>query len=348
MATAAFQILFVIVGLLSLAGCGGETIPTSPSTPNEVGSSLRPVSVTIAGPSSLDHPEATDQLTATVTFSDHTSRDMTREASWLGTEPIAIIGPGVIKAISYGTGSVSASYRNVGASVSIRIAPAGAFLIAGSVRSEDGFRVAQARVGFSSHCGTHSTITDVFGGYILPAEGEATMRVEREGFRPQVKQMVVGADGQVDFQLQHVEVAGDLTGTYRLIVTASASCRLPLEVMQRSYDAHVLDMPPDLLVRLSGANMVAWGGEPGFTGSRNQSTVRFDIRDTFDDGYNFIERIDPGRDLYYSGTATGTADKARIVATFSGRLRLQAFGGGVIASCEASDHRLDLTRSESR
>jgi Carboxypeptidase regulatory-like domain len=343
------QTLFVTLGLLALAACGGETLPTSPSMPTEVSSSLRPVSLSIAGAASLDHPEATGQLTATVTFSDHTSRDVTAEASWAGVdEVIGITGPGVIKAVRYGTGTVSASYRGVSASIWIRVAPAGAFLIAGSVRSEDGFRLVQARVEFSSRCGTHTTTTDVFGGYVLPAEGQATMRVERGGFRPQIKQVMVGEDGQVDFQLQHVEVAGDLTGTYRLIVTASTSCHLPPEVMQRSYDASILDIPPDLLVLLSGANMVAWAGEPGFTGSRNQSTVRFDVRDTFDDGYNFIERIDPGRDLYYSGTATGVANPARIVATFSGRLRLQAYGGGMIASCDASDHRFEFTRSASR
>ena len=348
MATTARQPLFVVFGLVALAGCGGETLPTSPSSPIEVSGSLRPVSLTIAGSPSLDHPEATGQLTATVTFSDHTSRDVTAEASWLGTEPIAVIGPGVIKAVSYGTGSVSASYRSVGASTSIRIAPAGAFLIAGSVRSEDGFRLEQARVEFSSHCGAHSTMTDVFGGYVLPAEGQATMRVEREGFRPQVKQMMVGGDGQVDFQLQHLESAGDLTARYRLIVTASASCALPKEVMQRGYDARVLDMSRDLLVLLSGADMVSWAGEPGFTGRRDQSSVYFDVRDTFDDGYNFIERIDAGKDLYYSGTATGTADQTRIVATFSGRLLLRAYGGGIIASCEANDHRFVFTRSEAR
>jgi hypothetical protein len=189
-------------------------------------------------------------------------------------------------------------------------------------------------------------MTDEFGAYILPAEGLATMRVEHDGFYAQVKQLTVGTDGHVDVELQPLATAGDLTGTYRLTVTASRSCVLPAEVMQRSYDARILDTEQELWVRLSGANMVTWAGEAGFTGHRDGNTVQFVVRDTFDDGYNFIERIDPGRDLYYAGTATGLAERTRIVATFTGRLVLRARSGGSSLSPCVGDHRFEFTRSE--
>jgi hypothetical protein len=129
-------------------------------------------------------------------------------------------------------------------------------------------------------------------------------------------------------------------------VTASPSCTLPPEVRQRRYDARIVETQNNLFVELSGAVMVTWGGRPGFTGTRHDSVVRFDVTDTFDDGYNFVERIGPGRDLYYSGSAVGDVRDATIVAVFSGTLVLRG-GAAVVAECEATDHLFELVRSNS-
>jgi hypothetical protein len=75
--------------------------------------------------------------------------------------------------------------------------------------------------------------------------------------------------------------------------------------------------------------------------------VRFDVSDTFDDGYSFIERVGPGSDLYYSGTALGDVRDATIVAVFSGTLVLRS-GVAVLAECEATDHLFELVRSNGR
>jgi hypothetical protein len=342
-------VIIPLIGvLLTLVSCNRHSNPVSP-TPVPDSGSPSPLSMTIGGTTSLDHPGETGRLTATVTFSDNTSRDVTADASWVGHEGvITMTGPGVFTAERYGTGSVSARYRTVNATAQIRVAPAGAFLIAGSVTAAGGFRLAEARVEFASGCGTLRTTTDMSGNYILPAVGQATMRAEREGFRGQVKQMMVQTDGRVDFELQTLDTAGDLSGSFRLTVTASPSCALPPEVMQRRYVATILQTQQELFVLLTGANLVAWGGQAGFTGTRDHSTVRFVVRDTFDDGYNFIERITGTwpdvTDLYYAGTAMGTADGTRVLAAFNGKLELRR-GSTMIARCDASDHRFELTRS---
>ena len=119
------QAVVFVLGALALAGCDRESNPVSP-TPSP--GSPRPVSLTIGGTTSLDHPGETGQLTARATFSDNTSRDVTAETSWAGQEGlITITGPGVITATGYGTGTVNARYLAVSAYVWIRIAPAGAF-----------------------------------------------------------------------------------------------------------------------------------------------------------------------------------------------------------------------------
>ena len=341
------QAVLFVFGGLALAGCGKST-PVSP-TPTPGPGLPTPVSMTIRGPTSLDHPGDTGQLTATVTFSDNTSRDVTVDASWtvIAGSMVAITGPGLIRATGYGLGNVSATYLTVEGKRQIRVVPAGAFLVEGWVMPQGrGFpALAQASVEFSSRSGTYRTTTNESGHYFLPAAGETTMRVERDGFRAQVKQMMVERDESVDFELDPIETADDLSGAYRLIVTASASCVLPPEVRQRSYDARILQMQRDLFVLLTGANLVAWGGSTGFIGSRDTNVVRFVVRGTFDDGYNFIEQIDsaPRRDLYYSGTAAGDADETRIVAAFSGKLELRS-GLTTLAKCEATDHRFELTR----
>jgi hypothetical protein len=340
-------IIPLAVAFLTLASCDKHSSPVSPTPVADPGSPT-PLSMTIGGTTSLDHPGETGRLTAMVTFSDNTTRDVTGEASWVGHEGvITMTGPGVFTAERYGAGSVSATYRTVNGTAQIRVAPAGAFLIAGSVTAAGGFRLPEVRVEFSSGCGMHHTTTDMSGNYVLPAVGPATMRAEREGLRGQVKQMTVQTDGRVDFELQTLDTAGDLGGNFRLTVTASPSCVLPPEVMQRRYDATILQMQRELFVLLTGANLVAWGGQTGFSGSRDQSAVRFVVRDTFDDGYNFIERIagtsTDATDLYYAGTAVGAADQTRIVAAFNGKLELRR-GSTTIARCEASDHRFELTR----
>jgi hypothetical protein len=340
--------LLFILGASTFAGCGEDASPLSPSP-----GAPRVVSVTIAGTTSFDHPGETSQLTATARFSDNTSRDVTAEASWHeGLGVFSIAGPGLITARRYGTDTVVARYLTVSGSAWVRVAPAGAFLVSGSVTSAGGFRLSQARVEFSSRCGTHSMTTDDSGDYVMPAQGEATMRAEREGMGAQVRQMTVVRDMRVDFELQPLDTPGDPSGAYRLTVTASASCVLPPEVMQRSYDGRLLQIGRDLFVILTGPSLIELGGTPGFTGSRDGNAVQFVVRDTFDEGYNFIERIagtsTDGTDLYYSGTASGEAGQTRIVAVFSGTLDLRSHGKGTgiaPAKCEAADHRFELTRN---
>lgn len=339
--------LSMIVGVLALAGCDEGSTPVSP-TPVPGAGSPRPISLTISAPASLDRPGASGQIAATARFPDGTSQDVTTEASWGATEGwLRITAPGTITATRYGIASVHARYQSLNASAGIRIAPAGAFLLHGSVTGARGFRLPGARVESASGCGTHSAVADEFGAYIIPATGLASMRAQMNGFRDHVTQLTVGADGRLDLELQLVPATDSLNGLYRLTVSAAPSCVLPSDVRQRSYDARILEVDRNLSVLLSGATFALWGGQPGFTGSRDRSTVHFVVTDTYDDGYNFIEMIEPGRYLQYAGTAVGTADRTRIVATFSGKLELQAsVAGATSASCVAADHRFELTRTD--
>ena len=329
---------------LALTGCSGPNSPSS-ATPLPT---VRVVSMAISGRTTLTSPGDSSQLMATATFSDGTSRDVTADAVWYGGDAITISGRGLITARAFGFGSATARYRTGQGFAAVRVVPDGAFLVQGSVLAQGGFRLAGATVQFSSRCGTHTTTTNENGNYVLPAEGDAAVRVQMEGFAPLVQRTTMERDGHLDFELQHIRTAGDLSGAYRLTVTASPSCTLPVELVQRSYEASVLEVQQDIFVILSGAQLVAWGGETGFTGRRDGSAVQFTVLDSFDAEYSFIEMIDAVRYLYHAGTAEGRADETDIVALFKGTLELRGSTGASSAYCMAADHRFELTRTDSQ
>jgi hypothetical protein len=116
--------------------------------------------------------------------------------------------------------------------------------------------------------------------------------------------------------------------------------------MQMAYLAHVEVSDETVFVELGPYDrVVAWGGTAGFTGTRVGDSLQFVIRDTFDDGYNFVSRIPGVGDVYHSGTAFGAYQDGRIVATLSGRIGLtprSSQSGQASGVCNAADHRLEF------
>lgn len=199
--------LLFVLSVLAVGSCDSST-PISPTLTPSPGSPT-PVSMTIGGITSLDHPGDTGQLTATVTFSDNTSRDVTADASWtrIPGSAVEITGPGLIRATAYGLANVSATHLTVQGQKHIRVVPSGAFLVEGYVWAEGPISLpglAQANVEISSRSGTYRAATNR-GHYFLPAAGETTIRAQADGFRAQVKQMTVEGDESMDFELQALE-----------------------------------------------------------------------------------------------------------------------------------------------
>jgi hypothetical protein len=130
-------------------------------------------------------------------------------------------------------------------------------------------------------------------------------------------------------------------------MTASPSCTaLPVVAVRRTYPAQVQEQPNgDMLVLVVNSTdiMVGWANDDGFAGKRDGNTVRFDIVDDLFAAYAMIERIPGVGDMGYFGTATGTIDdNGNIIAAFNGEYRL-GYGMGPVL-CDASDHRIEVTR----
>jgi hypothetical protein len=202
------------------------------------------------------------------------------------------------------------------------------------------------------------------------------VRVEKEGFVAQEKQLTVERDEVVGFELQRIITSTDsIDGVYTMTFTAAPGCALPPEVMQRKYLARITEKagPPPafgdlggrlpgtadykdgwLLVELDGLGSCWFEG--GFTGKREGSIVRFDIVGDPETllQYLFTEAVDgwcpgvnglwwgscSGRYLDYTGTATGMIVDGNILTEFNGDVRLY---GAQSARCTGY-HRLDFTR----
>jgi len=316
-----------------------RTMPPNPLEP----SPTTVVSLTITGGNAMAEPGTVAHFVATAEFGDGSTSDVTTDATWSAQRQVlTMLGPGTARADFYGTEQLTARYHGVSGTTYIRVAPDGAYLMSGYVHTEGGIPIPDALVELTSSCGTASTMTNAYGRYTLPAEGEATVRVEKAGFDPDSTQMMVDADGPLNFTLHMSEGGGNLRRTYRLDVSASPSCTLPAAVMSRTYTATLEQMGANVWVTLSGADFVAWG-EAGFTGTRSGDVVSFKVSTDVLDDFSMVERIPGVGDVYFSGTAAGTFGEPDFSTTFNGRIDVSPSpAGSAKGTCLATNHRMDF------
>jgi hypothetical protein len=231
------------------------------------------------------------------------------------------------------------------------------FRVTGRV-TEGGVRVEDARVSAASTSGTATTTSGVDGGYALtPVSGAAVIRVEKDGYVAQEKQLTVQRDEVVDFGLPRSNAAG-IDGVYTLTFTAAPSCTLLPEFMRRTYLARITEKAGGLLVEVDGPGFPSDFWRYGFKGQRDGSGVRFDLIGdpnarnpwNYESDYLFVEYLDggcllgqacgPQRFLGYNGSATGTIGERSIATVFSGTVRLW---GAQSAQCTGG-HRLEFAR----
>ena len=339
--------LLGVVAALAVSACDDGRPPSAPSA-----SSTTARAISIAGTHGLRQPGDAVQLTATATLRDGTAKDVTGEATWATPPPMTVlmISPtGLATVLTYGTAEVVAGYAGAIQSVRVRVAPEGASLITGTVASASR-SIDRATVEIASAMGVYRTLTDFSGTFVLPGAGPATIQVSKLGYETATRDLTLDSDTQLTVDLAPSTEAKELFGDYTLTVTASSSCNLPPEAVRRTYRAIVEAGPDyerhyDVEVVLLGADFSydRWFGKAGFTGRVSGRSLIFEISDDMDSGFTFVEFIRHLTTLSYSGIATGTMANATIVAAFNGDVVLRV-GSAAVASCSASDHRLEFTR----
>lgn len=163
--------------------------PTAPTTPATT-IQLRVTRVVINGSGSLTSIGETRQLTATATFSDGTTKDVTSDGRWQSgdTRVVTVSASGLVTVVGFGSTGVSLSYQlgssTVGTSLTVTATPAGTFVMRGRVREPgaggiSGFRVIDTLSG-------RSLTTDSAGEFSfaeLPSL-RAHFKTEKDGFEP--------------------------------------------------------------------------------------------------------------------------------------------------------------------
>jgi len=175
------RLLTVFAIVVCSTGCGHENSPVTPTPPPGPPQLLR---VQISGNASLTTVGQTSQLTATASFTDGTSRDVTTEARWTSSASsvVSVSSTGLLTVLQLGATVITAAYSNLASSVNVRPTPPGTFVIAGWVREPGQGGVAGARVTDTVSLMTASS--DSGGDYRLVAlpRGETHLRAEKDGY----------------------------------------------------------------------------------------------------------------------------------------------------------------------
>jgi hypothetical protein len=117
---AAARLAALAIGGALCAACGGSS-PSTPTTPPSSAATTASVSVTGSAPDVGSEAP----FKATATLSDGTTQDVTATATWTSAnQAVATVSPaGIVRGVSAGQTSISASYQNVSGARPVTIAP---------------------------------------------------------------------------------------------------------------------------------------------------------------------------------------------------------------------------------
>jgi hypothetical protein len=369
----------VCAGPLILTGCGSDPTPLHPSptaTPNPSTSVIRVTDLRVGGPASLP-PGETAQFTATASFSDGSTRDVTSEATWTSADAsvIAVTAAGRATARSNGTAEVQAALFTISNMREVIVVPAGRYRLQVYVREDqaavpiDGVRVevmSGAAVGLAA-------TTDWDGRAVLYGVTEdAQLQFSKAGYETRVQSVhIVNNYTPIGVQLLASGSRVDLPGGYQLTIS-SGSCEngahLPPDATSRTYAARMWNEGLNVVVELDDANFAlaycplcheTRGNR--FVGQAQPLGARFTLIDysppmDWNDGIypDVVERLANGSLLTIAGRATVAPTAGGLAGTLDGAISIYAdldlvsAGSSPAAVCRSSSHGFTLVRQGSR
>ncbi len=194
---------WMLLPIVFAAACDGGPNRPTPVVPDVSVQAVFPSRIEITGEDSVP-PGDTTQLTATVHFSDGTSRNVTEEATWLSSDVnvFGLSGPGVVSARARGESFVRVEYRGLQAGRLLFVMPRGTYRLTGVVR-KDGEPIDGARVEITSGAGTGLfAITDNGRYRIYGVAGDTQVRVTRPDSEPAVRSLDVNTNQSLDFDFK--------------------------------------------------------------------------------------------------------------------------------------------------
>ncbi len=353
----ASYVAVILTGMLVACDKPPES-PAAPQTPN-VPTPPSPATVAlvrleIAGPASVE-PGGTGQFTATAHYSDGSTLDKTREASWRTSDDsvLAISPGGTAVARARGESSVIASFDGRSSTKpEVLVLPAGTYRLRGAVR-DAGLPVDGARVTVTENPAEGLTATSRNGEYRLYGiAGVADLHVTAAGYVGIEQRVDVTGHQTQDFVLVPSRPRENVSGTYTLRVTAADSCQsiLPSDLFVRTYPATVTQSGPRLTVVVGGAEFYRpYGTRPPqntFRGTVESDALKFRLWSA--DGYYYgyypdvLETITAQRWYTFIGSVTLTASLQGFAGALDGEV--VQFPGNFWSSarCRSTSHRIEF------
>jgi hypothetical protein len=209
--------VLALAGVVAAAGCGSSSSSPAPAAPTPVVTSTATVTgLKIVGPpNSFIVVGDTAQFTATATFSNGTTADVTNAATWSTLDPsiFAVAPGGKVTAMKVGSTDVRATYQGATDKDYTTAQPFLTFKAYGTVTAAppDFGGLAGARVDISpSPSPGFFVTTNGVGDFEFPPlkGGPYTLTVTRAGFTPQTRAITLTRDIRADFPLLPTPPAG--------------------------------------------------------------------------------------------------------------------------------------------
>jgi hypothetical protein len=316
--------------------------------------------IRISGPTTLAIG-ATGQFTATAQRSDSTSDDVTAQARWTpySSPVLQFTSAGTAKAVGRGDANVQAELGVRSPPLLVRVLEPGTFKVSGIV-TEAGGAPLRAKVEISSGTGAGlATFSDSQGRYALfGAAGDVELRTSADGFEPQVRRIVVTADTDADFDLRPLVTPADVSGSWAVTLSASATCRdtLPEPARERAFNAAITQQGTTFYISLSSPTSsdlcsITPGHPTEASGRMLGPALSFLIAG--DTAYgNFIspcmiDALSPPELLGIDGTVSGTVMGSEIRGSLDGAITdwpLGLHAGPPKTQCVAHDHGVVFRR----
>jgi hypothetical protein len=300
-------------------------------------------------------PGQTSQLTLEAELPDGSKKDVTSTAQWFSTNKnVLTVSPtGLAMAVDFGRATVWGSTLGTGAFYIMTVLAEGTYILSGRVTEARDLPIAGVRVEtIGGPMSGRVVMTDAGGFYAFYSVSDvAQVRATKDEYQT--------ATQNVSQDTEHVNVVltpsvpyASLGGVYSLTFTASPTCNLPDDVVNRTYTATIDQRGAPLTIFLSDARF--------FTSlqlTRNQFSGRVlghAVSFTLDDDFYYsgvpslVEVLGDNRYLLLTGRAEAIAAESGMPAVFAGAVSVtnspEDPGSQPIATCTASDHHLIFTR----
>jgi len=335
--------------------------PPQPSPPAPVATGLK-----IEGPASVP-PDQTAQYTATASFADGSTRDVTKEAAWRveqyccpvpSAPALSVSAGGVATGLNPGEVFLYATLGTRTSSTWVLVLPAGTFRHHGFV-DDAGVPVPDARVTVveGSTTGMATTTNDLGQYNLYGVSGPTDVAVTKPGYEEQKQELTITRNHQtLTFHLKLSAPREEIGGTYTLTITAAPECasRLPTEARERRYEAVLTQAGARLTATLEGETFFTSGDRRynRFQGAAEPNRLTFWASGGgyfYYDGNRAGDVVDQlTASTYFSfwGSVVVAGSSARRSGTLDGEIQVlgPAPGFNPIVWCRSAGHRVELTR----